>query len=53
MELLKHILLNLDLVFIIIASLIAIVVMSKKIKDESKQAYCLQHRITSTKNKTR
>lgn len=36
MELPKHILLNLDLVFIIIASLIAIVVISKKIKDEQK-----------------
>jgi len=32
----KHILLNLDLVFIIIASLIAIVVISKKLKDDSK-----------------
>lgn len=36
MELPKRILLNLDLVFIIIASLIAIVVINKKIKDESK-----------------
>jgi len=36
MEMSKHILLNLDLVFIIIASLIAIVVISKKLKDDSK-----------------
>lgn len=35
MHLLKNILLNLDLVFIIIASLIAIVVISKKIKEKN------------------
>ena len=36
MDLLKNILLNLDLVFIIIASIIAIVVISKKIKEKNR-----------------
>lgn len=36
MKLLKYILLNLDLVFIIVVSFIAIVVISKQLKNDSK-----------------
>jgi len=36
MELTKHVLLNLDLVFMVVASLIGIVVISKKLKNDRK-----------------